>query len=75
MKISEYTLLRDAFENSFGFMLNRISDNYPDSTPDWHGEAFRKDRAEEQCWNEFMVALEEMGIELEQLHSKPESGQ
>lgn len=63
MKVSEYTLLRDVFENSFGFMLNRISDIY-EHTPDWHADFSKKEQAEERCWNEFMVALEEMGIEL-----------
>ena len=64
MKVSEYTLLRDAFENSFGFMLNRISDTWPDATPDWHGDEGRKELAEDRCFTEFIVALEEMGIEL-----------
>jgi hypothetical protein len=69
MKISEYTLLRDTFDNAFGFMLNRIADSY-DGCPDFQGDASRRDLALDRCWNEFMVALEEMGIELEDLHSK-----
>jgi hypothetical protein len=69
MKVSEYTLLRDTFDNAFGFMLNRLDDVY-ENTPDWYADQSKKDLALDRCWNEFMVALEEMGIELEDLHSR-----
>ena len=69
MKVSEYTLLRDTFDNAFGFMLNRIAEAYP-NCPDFHEDQGLKDLALDRCWNEFMVALEEMGIELEDLHSR-----
>lgn len=69
MKLSEYTVLRDVFENAFGFMLNRIAEGYPDC-PDFQGLYNIKEDVEERCWNEFMVALEEMGIELGDLKSQ-----
>lgn len=63
MKISEYTLLEDAFEASFGFMLNRIAEawNLP---VDFHEDTRAKDQASERCFSEFMIALEELGVEL-----------
>ena len=69
MKISEYSLLEEAFHRSFGFMLNRIEeevgsiDHRFDGTE--HDQDNRRDRAEDLCFNEFIVAMEEMGIELE----------
>lgn len=61
MKISEYRLLEQAFENSFGFMLNRIEEEIGpikgrDDTSTPH--------AIDKCFNEFVIALEEMGVEL-----------
>jgi hypothetical protein len=63
MKISEYRILEQAFENSFGFMLNRILD-LGLLKGDPHGDKALRDRAEEQAFNEFVIALEEMGVEL-----------
>ena len=67
MRISEYTLLEEAFHNSFGFMLNRLADLNMIEGGDPHADKFRgsKELAEERCWNEFMCAIEEMGVELE----------
>lgn len=70
MKISEYTLLEGAFDSSFGFMLNRIADLWPEC-PDFHKDAQKKELAAERCFSEFMVALEEMGVELEQAKVEP----
>lgn len=64
MKISEYDLLQEAFTRSFGFMLNRVWEVYELST-DPHEDPGKRDHAEERCFNEFMCALEEMGVELE----------
>lgn len=64
MKISEFDLLQEAFTRSFGFMLNRVWEVYDIGT-DPHAERESRDIAEERCFNEFIVALEEMGVELE----------
>lgn len=67
MKISEYTLLEDAFHNSFGFMLNRLADlDFLKGDPHDPANQNLKDLAEDRCFSEFMVALEEMGITLEE---------
>lgn len=65
MKVSEYTLLEEAFSRSFGWMLNRIWETY-DLPGDPHEDrsAGVKDLAADRCFNEFMVALEELGVEL-----------
>jgi len=61
MRISEYTLLRSVFEAAFPFMLNRINDVYDE---DLSHDPLKRDDAEERCWNEFMLAVEQIGIEL-----------
>jgi hypothetical protein len=65
LKISEYTLLEDAFEASFGFMLNRIAEAY-DLDVDFHAPKFGpiKELAADRCFSEFIAALEELGVEL-----------
>jgi hypothetical protein len=66
MKISEYTLLQSAFEAAFPFMLNRISEVYDE---DLSHDPLLSDEAEDRCWNEFMVAVEQIGIELEDVRA------
>ena len=70
MKVSEYTLMRLAWEQSFGFMLNRLAD------AEWlkvdHHDpkhATTKDRLEDQCWDEFLLAFDDIGLEFGQMHS------
>lgn len=63
MRISEHTILRDAFENSFRFMLNRLGD--AGATIDFNEDTLLL--AEDRCWNEFSLALEEMGVTLEEV--------
>lgn len=65
MKINEYTLLEMAFENSFGFMLNRLAD-CGFIKGDQHDPKRDEMRgiAKERCFAEFMIALEELGVEL-----------
>lgn len=64
MKISERTILEHSFSNSFVFMLNRLGDagllkgdhfEWPEAT---------KVYVQERCFDEFMLALEELGITL-----------
>jgi hypothetical protein len=64
MKISEYTILEDAFDASFGFMLNRIADTWEGKVPDFHASRDLVEHAKERCWTEFICALEELGVEL-----------
>jgi hypothetical protein len=76
MKISEYTILEDAFHNSFGFMLNRLADlGFIRGDPHDGHLGDKKDTAEERCFNEFVAALEDMGVMLqdvgEPLKTKP----
>ena len=61
MTVSEYRLLERCFEDAFGFMLNRLEET--------HGVSFDRspalvERASDQCWNEFMLAIEGLGIDL-----------
>jgi len=65
VKISEYTLLEDAFHNSFGFMLNRISESEINMKDPHASTEAEKEYVEERCFNEFVIAIEEMGVELE----------
>lgn len=66
MKVDEYHILERAFEESFGFMLNRIWELYDlPGDPHEHRSAGVKDLAEERCFSEFLVALESDGVELE----------
>jgi len=66
MKISEYTLLEDAFHRSFGFMLNRLADaGYITGDPHSPTRERFRDTAEDRCFNEFMCALEGGGVQLE----------
>jgi hypothetical protein len=66
MKISEYTILEDAFHRSFGFMLNRLADaGYIKGDPHSPTREPTRDYVEQQCFNEFMCALEDGGVELE----------
>lgn len=67
MRISEYTLLEGAFDNSFGFMLNRINDaleagGHPPLPEALHHDDYLRDRA----FSEFIIALEEMGVVLDE---------
>lgn len=62
MKISEYTLLEDAFEASFGFMLNRIGEALDKDL--WVEDEGLRETLAERCFHEFTIALEEMGVEL-----------
>lgn len=64
MKVSEYDLLLQAFEKSFGFMLNRIWEAW-DLPGDPHDDNGKKTLALDRCFNEFLLALEEGGVELE----------
>lgn len=66
MKISEYDILDDAFERSFGFMLNRIADLWVDC-PDFHADPGMVELARDRCFSEFIIALEERGVELEEV--------
>lgn len=62
MRISEATILQDAFEAAFPFMLNRMADAGYDV------EGMRKDEyLVERCWGEFLIALEEIGVRLEDI--------
>jgi hypothetical protein len=63
MKISEYTLLEDAFEAAFGFMLNRIADTW-NLEVDFHKDPTIKAIASERCFDEFVNSLAELGVEL-----------
>lgn len=69
MKISEYTLLQDAFEGSFGFMLNRLADLGLLKGDHFEWPLTTKELAEERCFTEFMNAIDEMGIELGDVES------
>lgn len=60
MKVNEYKVLRTAFEQAFPFMLNRLSDAGA-TMPEGVDAAM----AEDQCWCEFSLMLDEMGVELE----------
>jgi len=61
MKIDEYKVVRAAFENAFGFMLNRIEDGLGvDMQRERNGAAVED--AEERCWDEFVIALEAIGV-------------
>lgn len=62
MKISEYVILQDAFENSFGFMLNRIAD-----ATDTDLQKARTEEVTDRCWREFVNALDEMGVTLQEM--------
>jgi hypothetical protein len=64
MKISEYTLLEDAFEAAFPFMLNRMEEIL-DTT-------IKRDNlthASERCFSEFIIALEEIGVVLQDIQA------
>ena len=63
MKMSEYTILENAFLAAFPFMLNRIMDALPDAELDLHVLA-RTDFVAERCFSEFISALEDQGVEL-----------
>lgn len=65
MKISEYNILERAFSLSFPFMLNRIWDIYQ-LPGDPHGKYEVRDEAAERAFTEFMGALEDIGVELEE---------
>lgn len=65
MKISEYTLLQTAFNNSFGFMLNRIADTWI-KCPDFHASPHLVEIGADRCFSEFISALEESGVRLEE---------
>jgi len=67
MRISEYTLLQDAFDSAFGFMLNRIGDEL-DSSSVKDGrdlDTTGRERLAERCFSEFIIALEEIGVRLD----------
>ena len=64
MKISEYTLLELAFERSFGFMLTRIEETSAGALSHFP-EAVDRETAQDRCFTEFIIALEELGVELE----------
>ena len=61
MRIDEYKVVRAAFENAFGFMLNRIEDGLG---VDLHRErkGSEVEGVEERCWDEFMIALDALGV-------------
>ncbi len=61
MYIREYDALRQVYENHFGFMLNRLAEvvELPDIV-------YKNEVLEDRCWNEFMVAFEEMGLKFEE---------
>ena len=65
MRIHESTLLRGAFENSFGFMLNRLADAGMLKTDHFEWAIPARAAIEDACWMEFACALEDIGIELE----------
>ena len=64
MRISEYTLLEEAWDRSFGFMLNRIEDA-KDEDSDLHRVRNDMSYVGGRCFSEFIIALEEMGVELD----------
>ena len=73
MIISEYTLLEDAFEAAFPFMLNRLSDvGIIKGDPHSAELCFARDEACERCFTEFITALEEIGVELENAKVVPD---
>jgi hypothetical protein len=77
MKISEYTLLQEAWDRSFGFMLNRIEDEMGTIPGRWVGKGANMDyekegkaeRARERCFSEFVIALDDLGVELGDLET------
>ena len=71
MRVSEYDLLMQAWERSFGFMMNRVVDVWQDELGSWdpHSDHAARERAADLCFNELMCALEEMGVELGQAES------
>jgi hypothetical protein len=68
MKISEYRLLEEAWDRSFGFQLNRIEDEIG---PIKGRDATRTDNevAKDRCFSEFILALEELGVQLGDLET------
>lgn len=66
MRVREYDVVREAFERAFGFMLNRIWDTY-DLPGEGSQDRGKAETAEALCWNEFMVALDSLGVEFENL--------
>lgn len=66
MVISEYVLLEGAFDNSFNFMLNRIGDALEAAGASPLPESlYKNEYLRERAFSEFIVALEEMGVELQ----------
>jgi hypothetical protein len=61
VKISEYRLLSEAYEKHFGFALNRVEEEFG---VDLQRERNSHEGALDRCFNEFMVAFDEMGVEL-----------
>jgi hypothetical protein len=71
VKVSEYTLMRMAWEQSFGFMLNRLAEADWLKVDDHHDSKHttQRDHLEDQCWNEFLLALDDIGLEFGEMHS------
>ena len=77
MRIGEYTLLEEAWDRSFGFMLNRIEDEMGTIPGRWTGKGAsmthetggKTERARTRCFSEFIIALEELGVELGDLET------
>ena len=77
MRISEYTLLEEAWDRSFGFQLNRIEDEMGTIPGRWTGKGAdvdyekegKTERARMRCFSEFIIALEELGVELGDLET------
>ena len=73
MKISEYTLLEAAFHNSFGFMLNRMADANLLRTDHFEWTVPVREDVEARCFSEFILALEETGVRLEDVEARLET--
>ena len=62
MRVDEYKVVSRAFGDAFGFMLNRVEEAFGVTLDrDAPGAA---DRAEDRCWNELVLALDALGVEL-----------
>jgi hypothetical protein len=70
VKADEYRLMALVWEQSFGYMLNRLADagwlrvDHHDPK-----NASTRDHLEDQCWNELLLACDDVGIEFGEMQS------